>query len=184
VSIGVAIPRKSHIWSRQVTDWYVEPQWCSQRLFDSESFVGEIIDPACGTRRIVQAARDHGHCAAGFDITEGHDFLLSEQRVANVCSNPPYSRFREFAEHALQLARYKVALIYPLARIVAARWLRETPLARIYLLTPRPSIPPAELILRGEKPCGGRVDFCWLVWIQGFNGRPELCWLHRDGGSS
>src|SRR5262249_10550911 len=127
------------------------------------------------------AARDHHHCAVGFDLADGHDFLTETRRFANIVSNPPYSIFREFAEHALRLAHRKVALIFPLARIVAARWLESTPLARIHVLAPRPSMPPADVVLRGEKPKGGRVDFCWLVWSQGFNGRPEIRWLHRDG---
>ena len=179
--------RESHIFPRADSDWYQEPGWCSERLFAVEPFVGEIIDPACGAGRIVEAARARGHCAHGSDITargygEIGDFFDSSALVANIISNPPYSIFRQFAEHALRLARHKVCLIFPLARLVAARWLQETPLARIYLLSPRPSMPPGEWILRGNKPGGGRVDFSWLVWSQGFNGRPELRWLHRDGG--
>jgi hypothetical protein len=162
--------RNAHIWAPAARDCYVEPEWCSRRLFEAEPFVGEIVDPACGTGRIVTAARAYGHCATGFDLATGNDFLLKTRPFSNVVSNPPYSIFREFAEHALRLARHKVALVFPLARVVAARWLEQTPLARIYLLTPRPSMPPGDVILRGEKPQGGRVDFCWLVWSHGHNG--------------
>jgi hypothetical protein len=96
-----------------------------------------------------------------------------------VC-NPPFNVAREFAEHALGLARGKVAMIFPTARLNAARWLYETPLQRVWLLTPRPSMPPGETILRGEKPGGGKVDFCWLVWNRGHIGVPSIDWLHRD----
>jgi hypothetical protein len=37
------------------------------------------------------------------------------------------------------------------------------------------------VILAGEKPGGGRVDFCWLVWSHDHVGAPEMRWLHRDG---
>lgn len=178
----VLAPRHTHIWAPAPRDFYVEPRWCSERLFEAEPFIGRITDPACGTGRIVEAARAGGHCAFGRDLADGHDFLLETRQVASIVSNPPYGIFREFAEHALQLAKYKVALIFPLARVVAAHWLRNTPLARIYLLTPRPSMPPGHVILRGEKPQGGRADFCWLIWSRGFNGNPELRWLHRNGG--
>jgi len=47
-------------------------------------------------------------------------------------------------------------------------------------MTPRPSMPPGQLILRGEKPGGGRVDFCWTIFVVGHVGPPELRWLHRD----
>jgi hypothetical protein len=48
------------------------------------------------------------------------------------------------------------------ARLNAARWLKPLSLAKIYLLTPRPSMPPATFIARGDKPGGDTVDFCWL----------------------
>jgi hypothetical protein len=31
----------------------------------------------------------------------------------------------------------------------------------------RPSMPPGEVIARGEKAKGGKTDFCWLVSHQG-----------------
>jgi hypothetical protein len=56
-------------------------------------------------------------------------------------------------------------------------------LTRVYLLTPRPSMPPGQVILRGEEPGGGKQDFVWLVFSQQHKGPPELRWLHRDGGA-
>jgi hypothetical protein len=173
--------RHSYIWPRSELDHYVEPCWVGQRLFDVERFTGEIIDPAAGLGRIVQAAKDHHHCAAGFDITTGHDFFASKQVVGSVVSNPPFDVIEEFTKHALNLARHKVVLIWPTRRLNAARWLQDTPLRTIWYLTPRPSMPPAHVILNGGKVGGGKEDFAWLVWCQGYGGRPEVRWLHRDG---
>jgi hypothetical protein len=72
-------------------------------------------------------------------------------------------------------------MIFPVARLIAARWLQQTPLAVVWLLTPRPSMPPGYVILAGQKPGGGKVDFCWLVWSHDHVGQPEMRWLHRDG---
>jgi hypothetical protein len=72
-------------------------------------------------------------------------------------------------------------MIFPTARLNAARWLHGTPLQRVWLLTPRPSMPPGETILRGERPGGGKTDFCWLVWDRGYVGAASIDWLHRDG---
>jgi hypothetical protein len=41
-------------------------------------------------------------------------------------------------------------------------------------------MPPGFVIARGEKPGGGKVDFAWLIFERGYNGVPELVWLHRD----
>jgi hypothetical protein len=55
------------------------------------------------------------------------------------------------------------------------------PLWRIWLLTPRPSMPPGELLLRGGiRPKGGKTDYCWALFERGFEGAPAIGWLHRD----
>ena len=180
--------RASHIWPRDDADWYIEPVWTAKRLFDVELFVGAIHDPAAGMGRIVEAARAHGYEATGADIVDRgygltvEDFALATTPVTNIVTNPPFALARQFTEQALRLATRKVAVLFPVARLNAARWLRDTPLKRILLLTPRPSLPPAETILRGERPGGGKTDFCWLVFEQGHEDEPRMSWLHRDRG--
>jgi hypothetical protein len=183
-------PLAAHIWAKDELGFYCEPSWVDERLFDAETFVGTIWDPACGTGCIPRAARACGYHTIATDVVDrgyGHlddgaaDFLCSERRVANIVCNPPYSICRPFALHALRLARCKVAMIWLARRLNAARWLQSTPLARVYLLSPRPSMPPGHVILAGEKPGGGQQDFAWLVWQRGYIGQPELHWLCRDG---
>jgi hypothetical protein len=79
------------------------------------------------------------------------------------------------------LGASKVGFLFPIARVNAAwRWLEPLPLARLYLLTPRPSVPPVTAKVIG----GGRVDFCWLVLNRAHVGPPTWGWLHRDRESS
>jgi hypothetical protein len=183
-------PLNAHIWPREKDDWYVEPHWCSARLFEEEPFEGGVYDPACGLGRIVVSALKAGLQGYGSDLVNRgwdstrtpHDFLASacDEYHDNIATNVPFAIAPQFARHALKLARRKVAMILPLARLNAARWLQQTPLARVWLLTPRPSMPPGRVILAGEKPGGDTRDFCWLVWSRGYVGKPELRWLHRD----
>jgi len=178
----------SHIWKREAAEHYVEPEWCSRRLFQVEKFSGGIIDPSCGFGRIVDAARDAGYSAIGCDIVNrGYktmlpslDFFEIKSPVSNIVSNPPFNIFRNYAEHALRIATNKVALIWLTRTLPAARWLEQTPLQTIYFLTPRPSMPPGHVIARGEKPGGGQQDFCWLVWDHEHTGPPVARWLRRD----
>ena len=60
------------------------------------------------------------------------------------------------------------------------RWLEKTPLARVWLMTPRPSMLPGSRVLAGEKAGGGKSDYCWIVMQHGYKGPPELRWLQRD----
>jgi len=59
-------------------------------------------------------------------------------------------------------------------------WLTPLPLAHMYLITPRPSVPPRAVFDRGEKAEGGRPDFIWLILDRTHEGKPIWGWLHRD----
>jgi hypothetical protein len=193
--------RRSHIFERDGFGHYVEPAWCSTRLFEAESFGApgaRVLDPCCGWGTILRAAREAGYSPFGSDIVDRRgdarayssfpfqvcDFLKRSPIRAPwaVVTNPPFDRIREVSEHALAVAIAKVAVLVPLARMPAAHWLERLPLETVWLLTPRPSMPPASYIAAGNEPGGGRVDFCWLVFNRQstVGGRPEQRWLHRD----
>jgi hypothetical protein len=167
---------------------YVEPEWVSMRLFDEEPFEGAVYDPCCGFGRIVCAALKHKLKAYGSDIADRgwdstpQDFFQHTSTHDNIVANPPFDVIRAFALSAIGLTRNKTALIMPTARLNAARWLEQTPLRRIWLLTPRPSMPPGSHIMAGGKIGGGKSDYCWLVWQRGYGGTPEVKWLRRDDG--
>lgn len=178
---------QAHQWQREEHEHYVEPEWCSRRLFEVERFVGGIWDPCCGFGRIPESAKAFGLENSASDIVDrGYpgcrvgDFLKSEGGAPNIVCNPPFNIIRPFAEHALRMAVRKVAMIFPTRRLNAAHWLRQTPLVQVWMLTPRPSMPPGHVIASGEEAGGGKVDFCWLVWEHGHTGRTEFGWLHRD----
>jgi hypothetical protein len=180
-------PRKSFIFERAANDLYIEPSWVSERLFSVERFPGVIWDPCCGTGTIPEAARAAGLSTCASDIADhGYgkrpwDFLTKPalpDSLFSVVTNLPYALAREIVERALELGAVKVVFFFPVSRVNAAwRWLEGKPVARLYLLTPRPSVPPLTAKVIG----GGRVDFCWLVLDQRHEGLPTLSWLHRDG---
>jgi hypothetical protein len=168
-------PLAAPIWTKEELGFYVEPEWCSERLFEVEKFAGVIWDFACGIGRIAEAARRAGYTTCATDIVDrGYppfygciDFLLCNRSHANnIIFNPPFAKCDQFIRQALALTNEngKVAAIWLVRRLNAARWLADTPLARVYLLTPRPSMPPGHVIAAGEKPGGGTQDFCWLVF--------------------
>jgi hypothetical protein len=177
----------AHIWNRGDNDWYIEPSWCSERLFAEEKFKAPIWDPCCGLGTIPEAAIGAGLEAVGTDIvnrgyvglSDTVDFLsCTFGRCPNIVCSPPFNIVKAFALHALSLAD-KVAMVCPTARLNAARWLQGTPLMRVWLMTPRPSMPPGHVIRNGGKASGGKTDFCWLVWSKDHTGPAELRWLQR-----
>jgi hypothetical protein len=183
--------RHSHIFDREDDDFYSEPEWCSRRLFEVEEFRGLIWDPCCGLGSVIRSARAAQLSNFASDIADHgygvrQDFLTAPAPTIaglfNVVCNPPFKLAREFVECALELGAAKAAVIFSIRRLNAAHWLEPLPLARIWLLTPRPSMPPGEVILRGEKPGGGKTDFCWLVFDRAHNSPRTFDWLHRDRG--
>jgi hypothetical protein len=130
----------------------------------------------------------------------GNDEIFNWWRQANsIVGNPPFALFEQFVGRALSMmfkfrdGGDKVAFIWQSRRLNAAHWLRAMPLAKIYYLTPRPSMPTSEFIhkvLRGEtdpetgeklKIGGGTQDYVWLIFEKGHVGKPQVDWLHRDG---
>lgn len=216
VDLTNARARQSHIFERQAEDWYCEPAWVWQRLFERKGFVRgmTVLDPACGLGTCVEAARAAGMHALGSDIVprwqahaalpamphsyEVSDFLKRSfteggwpvrqtagwQFPDAICSNPPFKHAREFAELALQRTAGSVCLLLPTKWIQGAeraRWLETTPLHRVLFLCPRPSMPPGHVIVSGQKPGSGTVDFAIYWWLRGYDGAPQVGWLQRDG---
>lgn len=186
--------RKGHIWARDPDDWYVENEWCSKRLFDVEKFEGRVWDPACGLGRVAVAARAAGVDAIasdlrvrGFKGAKTIDFFRCQSSAMqpNIVSNPPFKFADAWVAHALNLSRRKLALLLPTAWVQSNNrsiWLERTPLRTVYLLSPRPSMPPGTALLAGLKPGQGMTDFCWAVWEHGHVGRASFVALRRDDG--
>jgi hypothetical protein len=198
--------RATHIWEADALGHYPEPLWCSARLFEAERFGAKgalVLDPCSGWGRIAHNAigagyaglavdiadrRNETFCHNGFKFIRG-DFLKDPIPLPPITSavfNPPFHNdfIQRFIERAFDIATYKVAALVPLRRLPAARWLERTPLETIWILTPRPSLPPADYIRAGNEPHGGGQDFAWLIFNkQTTADAPRMKWLHRDAGT-
>lgn len=189
--------RESNLWRRQADDWYVEPAWLGQRLFELERFAGDVCDPACGQGNISLAAEAHGYRVTAMDIAARgtmaptiQDWLAYDgPAFDNIVSNPPFklcddrkAKLYPFVEKCLAKAKSKVALVLPSNWIQGderSRWLERSPLRRIYFITPRPSMPPGEVLEAGLAPGNGTTDYAVFVWLQGYDGEAGIRWLRR-----
>jgi len=200
---GGRTEKNAHLWERHPQDFYVDPDWCSRRLFDEERFHGWRHDPFCGGMSIVRASLLDSKSKITFsDIAppeargkpentwHPRDYLADSHTYRNIVSNPPFSlcdprkdKSKCCIRHALAHTIHKVAFLIPTKWMNAAgrgAWLETTPLRRVYLLGPRPSMPPGPVVMAGLKPGNGMTDFAWFVWLHGYDGAPELKWLRRE----
>jgi hypothetical protein len=199
--------RDSHIFPRDDHDHYVEPEWVSERLFEEEEFDGPILDPACGWGRILRSADKCGFKIMGSDVVDRKpdipefrhlDFVATQEQAiyrwwaqaGSIVCNPPFELIKEFTHRACVIMRgdqslksnvTKVAMICLVRRLPAASWLKELPLCKVLMMTPRPSMPTAAHILVGGKVGGGQQDFAWLIFKRGYRGHASIGWLRREG---
>lgn len=184
--------KKAHLWARDEHDFYVEPSWCNDRLFETETFQGDIWDPACGLGRIVVSASQRGFPAVGTDIVKrsefcSHviDFLTCDPTMStdmSIVTNPPFKHAEAFVRRALDLDLRKCAFLLPMAWLNGdkrSRWLEKQPLKRVYVLTPRPSMPPGEVVISGGVVGQGRTDFAWYVFERAWNKAAKIGWLRK-----
>jgi len=196
---GALRKRDSQLWTREPHDWYQEPSWCSERLFQEEPFRGGILDPAAGAGTILRSAIAAGYHVEGSDLVIRNPALVHTERdwleacstrFDNIVSTPPFGICDDkragtfpFVQRCLERAERKVALLLPSKWIHGderSRWLQTTPLRRVWFLTPRSSMPPGHVLAAGGKPGNGTADFAWYLWQIGYDGPAEIRWLRRE----
>lgn len=187
-------PEKSHRFAREKHGHYVEPHWCSARLFEELKLSKRVTiwDPCCGWGRIASTALAAGYRTFTSDIVNRgcrHGFIKGDflqlspptvfGRVAIAC-NPPFHLIRQFAEHACRFDCELVAMIMQTRRLPAAgKWLKHLPHAMTLHITPRPSMPSGPHIKRGGKVGGGKQDYVWLIFRRGHHGSASEGWLEK-----
>jgi hypothetical protein len=164
--------------------WYVEPAWFADAIFAVEDFFGSVWDPFCGEGTIPKAATARGIQAFGSDIVDrGYGtprlnfFDVEEPPALNVASNPDYRVLQEAVDHALAIVSGKVAVVARLGFLASQRrreWFQYAPLARVWVASKRPSMPPGG---KGIKASGGTIEYAWLVFDRRHVGEPILKWL-------
>ncbi len=188
--------KNAHLWERDDLDWYVEPSVCSLALFNSVKFNGTIWDPACGVGRIIKSAKYVGLQSQGTDIIErsvecqkASDFLSSDfspDGPFSIVTNPPFKLAEEFVHVALGMiptgsrAAFLLPLVWMAGFSTKRDWLPQSPLRYILPISPRPSMPPGQVIVAGEKPGNGTKDFGWFVWQKGYQGSAEIEFLNTN----
>jgi hypothetical protein len=178
---------------RAENDFYIEPRWLVEALLDAERFEGSVYDPFCGGGNIVGACLERGLAAVGTDLfdrgfgTRRDAFCIAEP-IDNVLCNPPFKRIEEVIRHFSPLVQRKLVLLARL-NVLEGQERRalfaESPPARVWISSRRPSIPPGDLAHPRDQfgamnplpASGGSTAFAWVVWDREYVGPPVLGWL-------
>jgi hypothetical protein len=176
--------RAKHKRPRWARDFYVEPEWASEKLFAELPFADPVHDPACGTGRIVEAARRAGYQASGSDIAEGGygetgiDFFADQRPRTTLAFNAPYKENEAFIGHGLAVASFAVAVFVRINFLCGQGRFRRLfgphPPAMILPLSRRASCPPGGT---GIPAKNGTDDYTWILWLVGYQGPTVVHWL-------
>jgi hypothetical protein len=172
-----------HKRERWDSDFYIEPEWAVEALFEEITFTGSVHDPAAGTGTIVRVARRFGYEATGADLIDRgrgfsvQDFLTDRTPRQGLVFNAPYRLNEAFIKYALKVGT-EVAAIVRLPFLAGQdRWRRlysVHPPARVLILAQRPSMPPGDTDVPAE---GGTTDYCWIHWLIAYTGNTVIQWL-------
>jgi len=164
-------------------DFYPTPRWATYALIESERFVGDVWECACGDGAMSQVLSDTGNRVISSDLYDrgfgelGHDYLTTQRRAQNVITNPPFNSAEGFVASGLQRAERKFALLLRLAFLEGANrantiW-HKAPPARVWVFSERITFYPKGAQIAGS----GTTAYAWFVWDKDHAGPTELAWL-------
>ena len=167
--------------NREKNDFYATPEESTEKLLRVVTFRGRIYEPCCGQGHISEVLIKHGYEVFSSDLVDrGYgtprvDFLMESQKHDNIETNPPFKNALEFAERALELSRYKVALLLKLSFLegVARRnFFKRYPPEKVWVFSQRQA-----LMKNGEPHSGGMLALAWFVWSKGNIESPTIGWV-------
>ncbi len=181
---GVAVDREG----QEKDHFYSTPYEATDALFNHETFIGRLWEPACGMGHISRYLEGIGREVISTDLVErgygqsGVDFLMEHKPLApNIITNPPFKYTIAFVQNALRLTTGKVAMFLPVSYLAGkgrgkSIW-RGTPIARFYIFTWRVM---SEKAGKFESTGGGMMNFMWAVWDHKHVGPPTTHWLFKE----
>lgn len=81
-------------------DVVMTPIPLAERLVSHFKPTGKGLEPCCGCGNILQFLSDSDWC----EISLGRDFFDYNEKVDFVFTNPPWSKFRAFLKHAMEIS--------------------------------------------------------------------------------
>jgi SAM-dependent methyltransferase len=172
--------------TRNPVDRYETPTSATIALLNRIQLGGPILEPACGTGRMVRALESRGHEVHGFDLLEdGLDYLKHDgyPEHDHVVANPPYMYEKAikmglaeaFVHRALDTCDGTVAMLLRTGFLGGQkryeRLFSVTPPSHVFYFSSRIHFFQAD----GTRISGQVHEHCWIVWRgQGLAGVPPV----------
>lgn len=174
---------------REVNDYYATEPKAARLLMEVELFQPRIWECACGEGHLSKEFEAGGYEVFSSDIiNRGYgeiiDFLEISSPPCGECdiiTNPPYSKAKEFAEHALEILPdgAKLALFLKIQFLegkARREFFKKYPPKTVYVSSSRLRCAMNGDFERDAKSTA--VCYCWYVWQKGYRGETTIKWIN------
>lgn len=174
--------RRKGAYARAPADFYPTAEPLAEPLPELEALGDRVWEPACGDGRLARVLEAAGIRVVATDLLawgyglEGRDFLRARRLLAPVIvTNPPFSLWAEFAEHACALGAVKVVLLGRtlLQEGAGVGRIFDQHLVRVWQARRRVNLAPIGALDKGHNT---KLAFAWYVLEPG---RGRGCWETR-----
>lgn len=176
-------------YDRETNDYYATDPYAATLLMEQERFSPRIWECACGEGHLSKEFQKAGYFVYSSDLIDRgfgfvQDFLTTEAPPLpgfDIVTNPPYSKAREFVEHALEILEdgHKIAMFLKIQFLEgkARRALFDKfPPKVIYVSSSR-----LVCAMNGDfKKYANATAVCyaWFVWEKGYTGDTVIRWIN------
>jgi SAM-dependent methyltransferase len=162
-------------YERKERDLYETPAWVTEVLLPHLPKLSSVLEPACGSGKMVAVLELAGYTVYSSDISQGVDFLDQTREDGlfdAVITNPPYELARQFIEKSLTIADHVAMLLrtdYDHAKGRAHLFGNCPEFAKKIVLTKR---------IKWFEDSKGQPSFnhAWFIWNSTHQGPPQLAY--------
>ena len=161
---------------RQPRDYYATSPEATILLLKAEKFNHKVLEPCCGDGYISKVLEKKGYEVISTDLYDygygrsGVDFLDESNPIINelagevdIVTNVPYTDAIPMLMRALDICKYKVAMLFPITYIPKFYFCKPT---KLYIFPRRITVAKNGDFQKYER--GSMSEYGWFVWYKGY----------------
>lgn len=174
---------------REENDYYATEPYAATLLMQVETFSPYIWECACGEGHLAKEFEKAGYHVFSSDLIDrGFGFVLDFLSTKSpplpgfdIVTNPPYSKAKEFVEHALEIIEegHKVAMFLKIQFLEGKNrrvLFNKYPPKTVYVSSNR-----LRCAMNGDFERYAKANaicYAWFIWKKGYTGDTVIRWIN------
>jgi methylase of polypeptide subunit release factors len=162
--------------TKQVNDEVYTPDHVAKAIIDAFAPTGKCLDPCMGDGVFLKYLPEGSMWC---EISKGRDFFDFDKKVDWIISNPPYSQFVEFTEHAMSISD-NVVWLSPIGKVFSS--LERIRMFQEYAGADSSGMAIERILLVPAKEAGFPFGFPVgaIHFKRGYTGAMAIKWLFKN----